>query len=237
MKNRLLGVVAGHQHCTSKTRFTEWLFLPIILRKQQLRQNHFSDVNPLMQTEIVSDINSFKESHSLHSQRNSICICTSFWVSSVTFEICGHFLWNLAEVRKYIPVTDFEKIKSGSEECVPAFLHCKRESTMSSPLLDLWESTWDSAARTVSATGKALIGSHTLLDVREPNQETQTCWKPGIISSAAHRASCLKKSSVDAALNGVALLCRAEIYSTWRNKRGNKVLFEHVEIKSKEKWT
>lgn len=107
---------------------------------------------------------------------------------------------------------------------------------MSSPLLDLWESTWDSAVRTVSATGKALIGSHTLLDVREPNQETQSCWKPGIISSAAHRAACLKKSSADTVLNGVALFCRAEICSTCRNKRGNKVLFEHVDIKSKGKW-
>lgn len=106
---------------------------------------------------------------------------------------------------------------------------------MSSLLLDLWESTWDSAVRTVSATGKALIGSHALLDVWEPNHEIQSCWKPGIISSAVHRAARLKKSSMGTALNGVALLCRAKIYSTCRNKRGNKVLFEHVNVKSKEK--
>ena len=159
-----------------------------------------------------------------------------FWVSSVTFELCGHFHWNLPEDRKYIAITSFEKTKkAGRGDSVPAFLHCKRERTTSSPLLDLWESTWDSTVRTMSATGKALIGSHTLLDVREPNQETQSCWKPGIISSAAHRAVCLKKSSMDAALKGVAPLCRAEIYSTCRNKRENKVLFEHVDIKSKEK--
>lgn len=164
----------------------------------------------------------------------------SFWVSSVTFELWGHFHWNLPENRKYFAITTLEKTKKSDRgENVPAFLHCKHECAMGSPLLDLWESTWDSSGRTVSATGKALIGSHTLLDDREPNQETQSCWKPVIISSAAHRAACLKKSSMDTALNGAALLCRAEIYSTCRNKGGNKGLFEHVDLKSKAKrmWT
>lgn len=130
----------------------------------------------------------------------------------------------------------FWETKKGRGGRLAAFLHCKHKHTMSSPLLDLWEPAWDGAVRTVSATGKALIGSHTLLDVREPNQETQSCWKPDIISSTAHRATHWKKSSMDAALNGVAVLYRAEICSTCRNKRGNKVLFEHVDIKSKEKW-
>lgn len=104
---------------------------------------------------------------------------------------------------------------------------------MSSPLLDLWESTWDSAVRTVAATGKALIGSHTLLHVREPNQETRSCWKPVIISSSAHRAARLKAPSMATARDGAALLCGAGIYRACRNKRGNKALFEHVTIKSK----